>query len=384
MHANTFLHNLLSKSIHKSRIKLLVDTTNALIKTKIMNLSSIGRALELPIQERSGIRKIDRLLANKFFQNENIQIYKILSDKIIGNKTRPKIIVDWTKLPKVNEYALRAAMVAEGRALTIYEEVHPKAKEGNSDVQKEFLKKLKLILPNDCKPIIITDAGFKNPWFKAVLALNWDYIGRVRGVVKYDDGTGYKSLSELHKVSSKTPKYLGNNKLSIKGPILTHFYAVINKLKGRKRYTNNGQVRVDKDSKNYGRSQREPWILVSSLSGTWAAKKVIKIYKFRMTIEEGFRDLKSSKYGFSMVENRTLARERLIVWLVLAALASFLAWIYGYVAEKNNLHYQFQANSIRSRRVLSFFYLGCQVIRKKLNIPINFSEINFIQGDIYV
>ena len=384
MHAKTFLHNLLSKSIHKARAQLLSVSVQALIKTKTMTISTIGRALDLPIQERSGIRKIDRLLANTFFQNKNIQVYKILADKIIGSKTRPKIILDWTKLPNVNEYALRAAVIAEGRALTIYEEVHPKKKEGNSIVHKKFLKHLASILSKDCKPIIITDAGFKNPWFKAVLALNWDYIGRVRGVVKYDNGSGYKSLSTLHKVANTEPKYLGKNKLSIEGPILTHFYTVKNKIKGRKRYDRSGKVRIDKDSINYGRSQREPWILVSSLSGYGAAKKVTKIYKYRMTIEEAFRDLKSPRYGFSMEENETLKRKRLIVWLLLAALASFLAWIYGYVAEKNNLHYQFQANSIRARRVLSFFYLGCQVIRKKFKIPINFREINFMQGEIYV
>jgi hypothetical protein len=40
---------------------------------------------------------------------------------------------------------------------------------------KDFLVKLRSILPVDCQPIIVTDAGFKNPWFKEIKRLGWDY-----------------------------------------------------------------------------------------------------------------------------------------------------------------------------------------------------------------
>lgn len=76
-----------------------------------------------------------------------------------------------------------------------------------------------------------------------------------------------------------------------------------------------------------------------------------------------------------MNENETINAERYGVWFMLAALASFVAWIIGYAAEKLNLHYKFQANTYRHKRVLSFFFLGCQIIKKKLKIPIVFEEI---------
>jgi len=41
----------------------------------------------------------------------------------------------------------------------------------NKKIHKAFLKKLKFILPINCQPIIITDAGFRNSWFKMVEAL---------------------------------------------------------------------------------------------------------------------------------------------------------------------------------------------------------------------
>ena len=94
-----------------------------------------------------------------------------------------------------------------------------------------------------------------------------------------------------------------------------------------------------------------------------------------MTIEENFRDVKSVETGFSMNENKTIKAERLIIWLMLSALASLIAWMVGYTAEQLKLHYQFQANTCRNKRVLSFFYLGCQVIKKKMEIPIDFEKI---------
>jgi hypothetical protein len=39
------------------------------------------------------------------------------------------------------------------------------------------------MLPKRCRPVIVTDAGFKVPWFKEISALGWHFIGRVRGKV---------------------------------------------------------------------------------------------------------------------------------------------------------------------------------------------------------
>ena len=94
-----------------------------------------------------------------------------------------------------------------------------------------------------------------------------------------------------------------------------------------------------------------------------------------MTIEGSFRDQKSTQFGFSMNENVTLLAERYTVWMLIATLASFIAWIIGYGAEQIKLHYDFQANTYRHRRVLSFFYLGCQIVRKKIDVDIQLHEI---------
>lgn len=380
MHAKTFLHKLFGSAIHKMRITVLSDVITAIIRMKALKLVSVGRALDLPIQERSGIRKVDRVLGNPYYQKHSAIIYQHIINCVVGNQHRPELIVDWTKLPHSEHYALRASLSTEGRAITLYEEVHPKKKENNQAVHHQFLKRLKEMLPNGCCPIIVTDAGFKNPWFKSVLLMGWDFVGRVRGLTTYYDEQekSYKACATLHRRATLEGNYLLDAKLTRQNPLVVSFYAVKQKLKGRRDYNKNRTVSGHRDSRGYSRSQREPWILVTSLKGKRClAKKVMAIYRRRMTIEEAFRDLKSSRYGLSMQDNLTLKPKRLTVWLMLSALATLMAWIMGQAAEKKGLHYQFQANSYRHRRVLSFFYLGCQIIRKKLELTINLNQISF-------
>ncbi|MBI4356528.1 MAG: hypothetical protein HY559_01425 [Gammaproteobacteria bacterium] len=93
-----------------------------------------------------------------------------------------------------------------------------------------------------------------------------------------------------------------------------------------------------------------------------------------MQIEEGFRDLKSSQYGFGFEKSRTKHIARIQVLLLIAMLAALFAWLTGWVAEQRGLQYKFQANSIKHKRVLSLFFLGCRVISKR---------IHFLLGELF-
>src|SRR6185312_11219532 len=37
-----------------------------------------------------------------------------------------------------------------------------------------------LLIPKDVQPILVTDAGFRAPWFRAVEAMSWYWLGRLR------------------------------------------------------------------------------------------------------------------------------------------------------------------------------------------------------------
>jgi hypothetical protein len=136
-----------------------------------------------------------------------------------------------------------------------------------------------------------------------------------------------------------------------------------------------GKRRQDSDAVYYRKVASEAWLLATSLAfGYSMPKKVIKKYSMRMQIEEGFRDLKSSRYGFGFENAHSKQVKRVEILLLIAMLASFIAWLTGWVAEKNELHYQFQSNTIKARRVLSLFFLGCQVIKRKIKITVSMLE----------
>lgn len=374
MHVEQFLHNILSAVMHLKRLTTLKALVITVLLNKKLSVTGLGRTMGGKALERSNIRRSDRFIGNLKLYEERDGIYTVIARLVVGDKKRPWIIVDWSQVPNTNNYVLRAALVATGRALTIYEEVHPKKKENNHGVHKKFLTKLKKLLPTECRPILITDAGFHNPWFKAVQKLNWDYLGRVRGKKCYRilGEKGWNYCKDLFKKANSVGKYIGEVELCREGSLRTHFYLIKQKKQGRVRLNKLGKKGNHKKDKAYSASANEPWLLATSLGkGYSVAKRIFKIYFSRMQIEEGFRDLKSSKYGFSLEEAHSKDIARIEILLLIAMLASLIAWLTGWIGEKMQWQYQFQANSIKSKRILSLFFLGCQIIRKRLKIPID-------------
>ena len=370
MQVATILSKHLSKVMHKTRLNTLCLMVESLFHAKFFSLSGLGRALKTEAQERSSIRRVDRFLGNKKIQADRRHIYMTICNLIVGEIKRPLIIVDWSTIPNKKDNLLRAAIITSGRALTLYEEVHPEKKASNHKVHLRFLKKLKLMLKADCIPILITDAGFHSNWFEAGLAMGLDYVGRIRGNKYYriNGGATWLPILSLHKEATSTPKFLGEIELCKDSGFITNLYRYKSKKMGRKDKTKRGKVKENAQSRKQARANKEPWIVVSSLQeNSKVAKKVIKIYSYRMQIEEGFRDLKSTKYGFGFEHVNTNHIYRLNVFFLIAMLASFLAWIIGWLAEKENLQAQYQANSTKWKRILSLFYLGYRIILRRSN-----------------
>jgi hypothetical protein len=114
---------------------------------------------------------------------DRLFIFLAVAHHLLRGCARPVILVDWTHSGGTHE-ALVAAVPIGGRALPIYVEVHPLKKLGNAAVEKRFLCTLKAILPSECRSIIVSDAGFKGPFFQAAREFGWDFLGRVRGTAK--------------------------------------------------------------------------------------------------------------------------------------------------------------------------------------------------------
>lgn len=375
MSVSSILNTLLQDSIHLSRINSLTPLVESIICTKKTKLTLVGRELsgKLGTQERSCIRRVDRCLANTYYQNHSRDIYSSLSHWLLEHYPNPIIIVDWSSAPNSSQRfeqggfcILRATLASVGRGITLYEEIHEKQYENNPKIHQKFLEQLKEVIPSQCNPVIVTDAGFKNPWFKAVVSLGWDYVGRIRGLTSIHDGAEYVPVKKWFEHVKNKATYLGELLVAKTNPMKAHCYSYKHALKGQKKY---GRIKRDNVAIKASQGYREPWIMVSSLNRQDNPGKIIQIYKHRMTIEENFRDTKSPRFGFGLKENVCLSPERFSVWLMLVALATLVAFYVGYWIERIGLHRQFQANSYKHKRVLSFVFIGCQAIKNN-KIPI--------------
>jgi len=84
-----------------------------------------------------------------------------------------------------------------------------------------------------------------------------------------------------------------------------------------------------------------------------------------MQIEEEFRDIKSSILGLGFEHHKSRYVHSIAVLILIATLAIILANIIGLAMFMVVLHRRYQANTVKTRRVLSFHYLGLRGIVDK-------------------
>lgn len=347
-----FLSFVTPKSMHKARFLAVGAAVQSLMQNGRCTVTAIGRGFDSKTSEKHGIKRADRLLKNEALQTEIPLIYGAMT-RLLRQGKQPLILVDWSNADtKKRHHILRASLALEGRPLTLHQMVVPMDEYTCPHVHKVFLHRLKQVLPAGFKPVIITDAGFKVPWLKQIRKLGWHYIARVRGnqTLQLPDREAYITVAKAYKQARSTPQLLGEVKLTKAQQYCTQAVLV-------------GTLWTLRKSDKH-KQYKEPWLLVSSLPDCFNyATKIAKCYGKRMQIEESFRDQKSRTYGLGSEAHGTYKRERLEVLLLLAALANWLHYMIGLAAELAKKHLQFQANSIKHRRVLSFNYLGMRLCK---------------------
>ncbi|HDL7796981.1 TPA: transposase, partial [Yersinia enterocolitica] len=92
-------------------------------------------------------------------------------------------------------------------------------------------------------------------------------------------------------------------------------------------------------------------------------REVMKLYSRRMQIEQNFRDEKSERFGFGLRASYSRSTGRMLVLSLLATLSTIVLWLLGYHAENKGLHLRYQANSLKSRRVISYLTLAENILR---------------------
>ncbi|MDR3427739.1 IS4 family transposase [Silvimonas sp.] len=364
MHAIIVLQDLLRRyipTLHEKRLSVLIAAVGSCLRKRRLSLSELARGLESATTVRHRIKRIDRLLGNRWFQAQRVCFYQMLCKKLIAIGSEPIILVDWSDLkPDRSLLLLRATLWTHRHALVLYEEIHPMKRQNSPQVEREFLLTLKSMLWEGVCPIIVTDAGFRGPWFVQVQKLGWHWVGRVRGRTFVSVKPGrWLPCKRWFARATATPVALGVGQMVRARPVDCALFLYHKPPKGRSSKTLRGQRRCSNESNKCANREREPWLLAASLSLTdLCALEVVSIYRTRMRIEQTFRVLKSRQFGFGFEDSRSRTAGRIAVLLLVNALAVLLAWIAGNLAYRKKLELQFQSHGNRKRRSMSVVTLG--------------------------
>jgi hypothetical protein len=266
------------------------------------------------------------------------------------------IAVDWSAVAPDGAFVeLRAAVTRTGmgRGLTIYQQVYPESKLGNAHAERALLKRLHGWMPAGVHVIIITDAGFRRPWFIEVERLGWSWIGRIRtGVSISCDRAHWEPASACFaKATSKACRW-SDCWLARRFRFACDMVLYRRRAVGGKRYGRTGHGSTPKARREAKASAREPWLLAHSPQlRTFRAEEIVALYGQRMQIEENFRDSKSSPLGMGLEVSQSRSAPRLHALLLIATLATFLLWHIGQLAEAEGLHLRFKATTRRAREL---------------------------------
>lgn len=372
MQQMTLLHKKFAKElpfIHKIRMNSLMSACITASTSNKVFLTGLGRNAVSEQKTSSNIEKVNRLLGNKHLYGERSAFYASMAARLIPKWMSPWIHIDWSCINSTtNLYLLRASLSVKGRSIVLYEECHPKKKENNCAVHQQFLKNLKTVLPPCESPIIVTDAGFRAPWFIAVRQMGWHFVGRLRNknLALLENTQTWQLSSSFFKEATGKPAHLGHGLLTEKEQVPVHIVLYKGKSKNRHKRNLNKKISAAGKSKRYSNSAKEPWVLVTSLSqASDNPVHIVNIYRQRMRIEENFRDTKCSHYGQGLKHSLTRRPERMDILLLISAIATFAAWIAGLITILAGKASDFQAHSAKFTQSLSVVYLGRETIKKK-------------------
>lgn len=179
-------------------------------------------------------------------------------------------------------------------------------------------------------------------------------MGRVRNRDLYREEQGqWKPIKQLYQQITSSARSLGQIEMTRSAPHRVALYG-IQPPKGRKHRRVTGRIARSKLSRQNARREQEPWLLASNLpQSQWSARQIVAIYSKRMQIEEGFRDVKSLRFGFAFDLHRTRCPRCIEILLLIAALACYALYLAGLQARTTGRSCHFQSNTVRNKTVLS-------------------------------
>ncbi len=355
MRASHILRKLLRRcivQIHAVRAATLLAAIDALVRCGHASLTAIGRALSAATTAKHRIKRIDRLFGNLHLQSELLLWYGVVAARLIAGSERPIILIDWTEINH-NWWSLTAAIPVAGRAIPVYNEVHPPSGNGSARQIRRFVRTLRQLIPQRVNPTLIADAGFTKPFFEACWEYGFHVVVRLRGrsQLRTWSSSGVESVTSAHALaaqSSRRARHVGQWYVYDANRRGERLQVVVAKRTGLRRRRGDGQ---------YRKQAVEPWVLGTTRRDL-TASEVVALYALRMRIEELFRDAKNPRFGWSLAHTNSQSPARLRVLLLIVSLAILAVVLVGIAARDAGCARFLQANTTRDRAVLSVFRLG--------------------------
>ncbi|MFC7520007.1 IS4 family transposase [Xanthomonas populi] len=330
--------------MHALRERVLLKAVEALTAGWRLTLIDLARRWPGAERVRAPLKALDRLLSNGHLHAECLSLHAAMARWLLRGP-RPLIVIDWSDLKADKSWCLlRAAVPVGGRTLTLLDRVHPGREQGSPGAERQFLQQLRALIPEGVRPILITDAGFRTPWFRAVQALGWSWVGRLRGTTLVkpadveDHPEQWVSCRCLWALVQPQPRELDLMQINRSDPLSCRLVVHGKSPLGRKHYNRRcrSEVARSSHSRKAAASEREPWLIIASPDLVEAnARQLVGLYARRMQIEGSFRDLKSHRYGAAFEDSLTRQGPRLSILLMLNTLASFACWLAGMASEQS-------------------------------------------------
>ena len=357
-------------SMHALRGRVLLRAVEAMVHGSRLTLIDLARSWPDAERVRAPLKALDRLLSNRHLYAERERIYKAMTRWLVRSK-QPIIVIDWSDLKSDRSWhLLRAAIPVGGRSLPILDMVFPGGQQGSPKAEQQFLKRLAEVLPADVRPILVTDAGFRGPWFRAVESMGWQWLGRLRNTtylkpVEVSDEPGeWVTCKAMYALAARRPRDFGLMNIARSNPLTARVVLHAKPPKGRKHRNRQGLPARNSNSRKNAQRESEPWLLVASPSLRLSARQLIMLYGRRMQIEQSFRDLKSHRYGQGFEDSLTRKGARIEVLLLLSAMAAFASWLVGMACESCGID-AWLAPFRSRRRLYSVMRLGREALVRR-------------------
>jgi hypothetical protein len=370
MHAASVLQKCLSvvfEEMHVVRARALVGAVQALLTGRRLILMDLARAWPGAERVRAPLKCLDRLLSNRHVQAQREALYAAMTRWLIRSPT-PLILIDWSDLHEDCRWQLlRAAIPVGGRTITILELVFPESMKGSPRAEKQLLLKLQAMLPKTIKPILVTDAGFRTPWFRAVAKMGWHYVGRLRCRTRLQiDGGNWFDNQELYRHATSRAQRFTTVKMVESNPWTADLVRYKKVRRGRLRLNRHGERSRAHTSLKAAKRERDPLLLVVSPSlHALSPRRLVSIYATRMQIEQSFRDLKCDRFGCAFSHSLTRKPQRIAMLLLLHALATFVAWLSALSQTRAALTQYGGIVSPRARPHYSALRIGWEALRRR-------------------